>query len=414
MRTTKKRHKRIAKTTLLDKARQQHRLTPSRPPVSSSSITYTTTTMRHKRAKQNRRTLQYFERIGGGGGGHHQFFRPPYHILIDGPFLTAMIKLKLIDVLHDRLATVLSHTHDVRIYVLSSTVRELEKVGMVHPTNATIQTALQWCHQSTSNGGGDGRNGNGNCTVLSNDDDVPTSTGAGGSGATAHGGDDGVATKGKGTGKHAAEDAAVVVRPETVESLSDAARKLFDYVAAHPRYFVASQDEELLSSLRQNRHLPVPIIRLSRSVLLLERPNFHHQHHHHQDKTTTTTTGNGSGGSTSTATPVKGSALTASERELVDMIKRQERDQRLSSASKSHHHGSGRTLSKKAKGPNPLSCKPSTKNNKRKAVEASSEPTMTSNNAGHNNKKRSRRKKSTTTSSSSSAAIITTDGAKTK
>lgn len=345
-----------------------------------------------------------------------------------------MIKLKLIDVLRDRLATLLSHSHDVRIYVLSSTVRELEKVGTVHPTNETIQTALRWCRRrcpsttsTTTNDAGDGSDGS-NCTILSNDDDDDknnnndnTSMGAGGdSGATARAppvsnddgdGSGGVAmTKGKGGGKGqpaaAAEHVVVVVPPETVAGLSDAARKLFHYVAAHPRFFVASQDEDLLSSLRQNRHLPVPIIRLSRAVLLLERPNFHHQHHH--DKTTT-----GSGGSCSSTAPVKGSALTASERELVDMIKRQERDQRPS------NHGSGGVMataqrgrtSKKAKGPNPLSCKPSTKNNKRKAVVNAS-----SSDAGHNNnnnnKKRTRRKRSTTTSSLAPTTTTTDDATK--
>jgi rRNA-processing protein FCF1 len=324
--------------------------------------------MRHKRAKQNRRTLQYFERIAN--------FHPPYYVLLDGPFLATMIKFKLVDVLRERLSTLLSHCTDVRCCVLASTVQELERLHAANASNETIQAALQWCQNSNSTT---------NCTILSNTTTtsctsnhnaaIPVSARAGNN-------DDDATTKTKQTKKKSPEEipaAAVTVGaavpPETVEGLSDAAKQLFDYVAHDPRYFVASQDEDLLSSLRQNRHIPVPIIRLSRTVLLLESPNYHHQHNHHQ------------GGS---AAPNKGSELTPAEKELVGLIAAQQNQ--LSSSSS---NSSTRRPPQKAKGPNPLSCK-APNNKKRKAtVEETTAASVSA-------KKRTRRKKSSSASSLSS------------
>jgi rRNA-processing protein FCF1 len=322
--------------------------------------------MRHKRAKQNRRTLQYFERIAN--------FHPPYYVLLDGPFLATMIKFKLVDVLRERLSTLLSHCSDVRFCVLTSTLVELERLYAANASNETIQAALQWCKNSTST----------NCTILSNATTTTSSSSTSNhNGATPvsarAGNNDDATTKTKQTKKKSPEEspaAATVgaaVPPETVEGLSDAAKQLFDYVAHDPRYFVASQDEDLLSSLRQNRHIPVPIIRLSRTVLLLESPNYHH-HNHHQ-----------SGGSA--AAPNKGSELTPAEKELVGLIAAQQKQ--LSSSSS---NSSTRRPPQKAKGPNPLSCK-APNNKKRKAT--ADETTAASLSA----KKRTRRKKSSSLSS---------------
>jgi U3 small nucleolar RNA-associated protein 23 len=72
------------------------------------STFYSFITMRHGRSKAARRTLQFFRRTIA--------LTPPYHVILDGTFLVAVLRYKLQDEIRDRLAKLLqldptSHHH---------------------------------------------------------------------------------------------------------------------------------------------------------------------------------------------------------------------------------------------------------------------------------------------------------------
>lgn len=220
--------------------------------------------MRHKRAKQNRRTLQFYERVSN--------IRAPYHIVLDGPFLVAIHKFN-IEIL-PRLDTLLSNA--TKVCILPSTMTELTKLYEMS-ANENVKQALAWCKK--------------HCLLLKEEEESPTTTSD--------------------------------VADEPTKDLSIAAKAMLRFVMKNPRYFVASQDTDLLRLVRRQT---IPIIRLSRTVLLLEAPNAQHAPSERQ-------------------TP-----LPAAEQELVRLVQRQTQPPTSNDTTK-------RRTQQKAKGPNPLSCK---------------------------------------------------------
>jgi hypothetical protein len=139
----------------------------------------------------------------------------------------------------------------------------------------------------------------------------------------------------------------------------------------HGYYFVASQDEQVLDRLRHLGH--VPIIRLARgSVLLLEQPSKAATQQAWREERVKWRLGVGSGTGTSAAGAgsatgnSNGAAVTSmlqqerSEAQRLVQEERQERRQREQQQQQKHQPYAARQK-KRAKGPNPLSCKPGAK-----------------------------------------------------
>ena len=71
--------------------------------------------MRHGRSKAARKTLSFFARTAG--------IKPPYHVLLDGTFLVAVVKYKF--PLRERLDKVLQHA-SFTLYTTNSVLDELK------------------------------------------------------------------------------------------------------------------------------------------------------------------------------------------------------------------------------------------------------------------------------------------------
>ena len=245
--------------------------------------------MRHGRAKQARRTLQFFERAAG--------IHPPYHLIVDGTFVIAVLKHNL--PWQERIDKLLQHT-SFDLFVCASTMMELKKLQEQEKEGCVFSEAIKWCQE--------------NCKEI---DRISNQQG-GGSAASASLSD-------------AAADILRIAAPanESGETNVNGAKTSM-------RYFCATQDEELLDQLRQH---PIPIIRLARgSVLLLEQPS----------KMAT--------GTAERQERLKIThAMSEPERKLVAMVKQQTRLEKKQSST-----ATSQPLKRKkgkAKGPNPLSCK---------------------------------------------------------
>jgi U3 small nucleolar RNA-associated protein 23 len=118
------------------------------------------------------------------------------------------------------------------------------------------------------------------------------------------------------------------------DELGEPAKDILKHVVDHPGYIVASQDETLLHILRNKGSAPV--LRLSRGVLLLENPSKASQQHASVVEKKKWT--------------VAGSVNNA-EKALVNHVRAEQRRPQQSDNSQQQR------MSKKAKGPNPLSCK---------------------------------------------------------
>lgn len=137
--------------------------------------------------------------------------------------------------------------------------------------------------------------------------------------------------------------------------------EILHLVRSKPQYFVCSQDEVLLDVLRQTG--TTPVMRLSRGVLLLENPSKAQQtraKHKENSKWS-----------------VSGSSKGEQERKLVQHVKQKDREEKQ----EERRPGREQRAHKKAKGPNPLSCK------KKRSASSSN---------GDEQKRKRRRKKSST------------------
>ena len=119
------------------------------------------------------------------------------------------------------------------------------------------------------------------------------------------------------------------------DGVGESGKDILKHVADHPGYIVATQDETLLDILR--KHGKAPLLRVSRGVLLLENPSKSSQQQATQTEKKKWT--------------VAGS-VNKEEKALVKHVREEQRSCRPQNSSISQI----RTL-KKAKGPNPLSCK---------------------------------------------------------
>lgn len=185
--------------------------------------------MRHGRAKQARRTLQFFQRTVG--------LRAPYHILLDGTFLVAVIKFKI--PLRDRLDKVFQH-EKFNLYATKKSMEELEKLkGAALQANKKddgdlLQNALRWASEE--------------CEILEYAPPYEKEI------------NDMLDSKYSGI----------------EQTLSPAGHDILKLALASPssrktQYVVACQDEAILDILRNAG--TVPCLRLARSVLLLENPS---------------------------------------------------------------------------------------------------------------------------------------------
>jgi U3 small nucleolar RNA-associated protein 23 len=134
-------------------------------------------------------------------------------------------------------------------------------------------------------------------------------------------------------------------------------KELIDLIESKSQYIVCSQDESLLDLLR---FLGIaPIIRLSRGVLLLENPSkSSHQRATTQEKTKWSVAG----------------TVQDYERKLVDHVRDQTRKERELSRQDLAHKTQVRRVSRKAKAPNPLSCKKKVTKEKTKLKTSTTSP----------------------------------------
>jgi rRNA-processing protein FCF1 len=251
--------------------------------------------MRYGRSKAARKTLQFFERTQG--------IRAPYHILLDGTFLVALVKYHL--PLTERLDRLLQHA-SYQLHVTQSSLDELERLAtQVADKKVLLEEAQQWAQKNCA-------------SILPKHETIPDESAS-----------------------------------NSLEKLGIAAQDIWNWTAAsvsaskqmttsnshatpdRQKYFVASQDEDLLDALRTMGG--VPIIRLARgSVLLLEQPS----------KAATVQA------RATEQTKWKGS-VSESEQRLVQVVVQHERQERQQ---QQQGHPTVRRK-RKAKEPNPLSCK---------------------------------------------------------
>ena len=271
--------------------------------------------MRHGRSKAARKTLQFFARTQG--------IKPPYHILLDGTFLVAVVKYKF--PLHERLDKLLQHA-SFTLYTTFSCIHELtqllqQQANQDQEKAQVLETTLQWIKKE--------------CTRLEHIPDLEQST----------------------------KDKLNKSYPDLQQTLSHAGFDILKLALQqqhqhqqqhhhHHKYFVACHDETVMDALRQSGG--VPCIRLARgSVLLLEHPSKSGQlQDSHAEKKKWT-----------------GGTIREEERQLVSIAKeeskqqRQQQQQQQQPTSMDRHHQQQQhqqvRKKRKAKEPNPLSCKKS-------------------------------------------------------
>jgi U3 small nucleolar RNA-associated protein 23 len=233
--------------------------------------------MRHGRAKAARRTLQFLART--------QQYKPPYHVLLDGTFCVAAIRMKILVI--ERLTRLLQlqESEKIRLYVTQSTLDELKTLAdQAKKQQEYFQQAYDWTQNYAE--------------VVSK---LPSTN----------------------------------TEKEDV-SLSATAQDLFRLLVSEDesslKYFLASQDEQLLHAARSHA---VPCIRLARTVLLLEQPS---KMADRQDKGVEKRKWKDS--------------VPEAEKELVNMVRKEKKQQQTQPQG-----GDKQRAKKKAKGPNPLSCK---------------------------------------------------------
>lgn len=256
--------------------------------------------MRHGRSKAARRTLQFFARTAG--------ITPPFHVLLDGTFLAAVVKYKF--PLRERLDKVLQHAF-FTLYTTESCLEELGKLKQASSGDkaAVFEEAIQWAKNE--------------CNVM---EDIPEF--------------DKQTNRMLGT-KY----------PELDRILSAPGFDILK-LALHAnstnkatKYFVACQDETVLDVLRRSG--AVPCIRLARgSVLLLENPSKSGQiQASHDERKKWSASG----------------AVGDKERHLVDIVMEEKRKQRRSEQQPAPIQTQRKK--RRAKEPNPLSCKKSKNTN---------------------------------------------------
>ena len=268
--------------------------------------------MRHGRAKAARKTLQYFGRTIG--------LKAPYSILLDATFVAALFQQKLLPI-KSRLDRILqtsapppppsssassnqsSPTSFNKYFITKEALDELREIeeglqAKNHVKAEAFREALEWVRKE--------------CSILRSQD--------------------------KGYDKSAGikEESPTRQTPGSTPAQDELLRRInHDEIP----YIVACQDEELLHILRQMG--TVPIVRLANNtVLLLEHPSKQSQ------------------------TQAKGKEhkkwihnLPVAEKALVELVRQEKKAAVETQVESLNQQVSTRQKVKKAKGPNPLSCK---------------------------------------------------------
>jgi len=266
--------------------------------------------MRHGRAKAARKTLQFFARTAG--------IKAPYHVLLDGTFLVAVVKYKF--PLRERLDKVLQHD-PFTLYATSSCLVELEKLkeAALHKKDQEqlLEETIDWARAE--------------CEILDEAPDFDKET----RGMLNHN-----YPQMEETLSEAGVDLLKFCLPSTETSKSSSSHH---HPTGNHKYFVASQDESLLDILRFSGS--VPCIHLARgSVLLLENPSKSGQMH---------------------ATVEERKKWAASgtvrdeEKKLVAIIREEKRNEQAQQQPRQPIQQVRKK--RKAREPNPLSCKKRTK-----------------------------------------------------
>jgi hypothetical protein len=332
--------------------------------------------MRHGRAKAARKTLQFFRRTHG--------YAPPYHVLLDGTFVVSIVRFKI--PLLDRLRSVLQG-EAFHLYVTRSTLSELSTLQQAHQLAknreekaARFEEAYRWAvanatvleeeGEGGSSGPPDENEGKKNrgTSGAKQGEDVPAAASApDDSNSTATSEDEaprehvGMSAAGREmlrivTAASTSSTLGAAVGHDASKSKAKSAKNDHNHPATHsdphrPRVYVfASQDEDLLDAVRSAGC--APIVRLAHnSVLLLEHPSRAAQSRAAQSER------HKWGAS---------SAVSEPERELVRLVQAERR--LAASEAGPKNRSASEPVSrpptqyqqrkvKKARGPNPLSCR---------------------------------------------------------
>ncbi|KAL3815605.1 hypothetical protein ACHAXA_007137 [Cyclostephanos tholiformis] len=301
--------------------------------------------MRHGRAKASRRTLQFY-RLNAP-----HLVRPPYRLLLDGTFLVSSIRNRV--PLRERFAKLLQNV-PFRCYVARSTLVELGMLSEMYDKSG-----------GEGDGGinndedDDGENGGG-CGIPDDERTNPFAR------ARRYGLDEceiiETASSSSSTDVDEDYDAKKTMRKTNGSIIvhdvlsSVASRDIYQLATRGGNnsnaYFVATQDGPLSDALRAAPF--VPLLRLGRAVLLLESPSSASRNH----------TGNVERSKLSSA----GGTMTSEERRMLVAVREEDAAKRgrnmkkeriiLEKRSRDAIGGSySNRKRKRAKGPNPLSCK---------------------------------------------------------
>jgi U3 small nucleolar RNA-associated protein 23 len=268
--------------------------------------------MRHGRAKASRRTLQFY-RLNA------PHLKSPYKILLDGTFLVAATRNKV--PLVERFSKILQH-EQFTCYVTRSTLNELELLSQQRAkgkqSGDSDESNSVFFDQARQYGLDE-------CEIIENCNTVANTN-------------------------------EKVVNKRAFRDFSEASRDIYCLATDGGNnglaYFVATQDDVLSDALRGMPY--VPLFRLGRAVLLLESPS----------SASRQFTGNLEQNKLKSA----GGLMTSEERKIVDKVKKndkrkrrellKEEQQKLEKRSREEIGGCFNERKKKrAKGPNPLSCK---------------------------------------------------------
>lgn len=290
--------------------------------------------MRHGRAKASRRTLQFYRL-------NSPHLKPAYKVLLDGTFLVAAIRNKV--PLHDRFAKILQN-EDFKLYITRSTLVELETLTKKYASRAAASAAAFDAKEESEtniiNFFARARQfGLDECEIIEGDVDSEDDDNID---------DDYVAKRNS--------KKALVVGSSGSDDFSGASKDILQLAIKggdnSNAYYVATQDDALADALRAKPY--VPIFRLGRAVLLLESPS--------------TASRNATGTVEQGKLTSAGGTITAEERRLINTVKKKEQlkkretmkeEQKIIEKRSRDEYGGAFSMrkTKRAKGPNPLSCK---------------------------------------------------------
>lgn len=254
--------------------------------------------MRHGRSKAARKTLAFFSRTAG--------INAPYHVLLDGTFLVAVVKYKF--PLRERLDKVLQHAA-FTLYTTKSVLEELEalKEGAKSEKKQVLEETLLFARHE--------------CELIEGAPELDKET--------------------KRWLNSRFEGFEETLSPPGMDILKLALPS--KDVSRATKYFVACHDESLLDMLR-NAGI-VPCVRLARgSVLLLENPSKSGQRQAtHEERKKWAASG----------------SVREEEKRLVEVVRAEKRQNNPQQSSSSQQMQQKARQKRKAKEPNPLSCKKS-------------------------------------------------------